>query len=324
MGREPTAEHRCRAERRLAAICRRQLGVFSVQQAVACGVTSGTVYRRRAQGRYELRRPGVMAVAGAPDTREARLVAAMLLCGGDAVLARTTAADLHGLEHGCAADGIHVLVRSRTFVPQPELTVHRSSKLTAADVVGGPGTLRMTSVAWTLLDLAGLVDAERLRRLVSAGVRAGGTNADGLRALLDRRRRFPGRAAMRRILDELSPLEPVSRSELESLFLRVTTAAGLPPTEMNLEVLDAWDGRRAIDAVYLPERLPIELDSREHHGTLLDWNDDLRRENALALVGWRTPLRFTYADLRDRPLEVVEVVRAALDQARAVSAPSPS
>jgi hypothetical protein len=319
MGREPTAEDRRHAERRLAAICRRQFGLFTVQQAAACGVTSGTVYRRRAQGRYEVRRPGVMAVAGAPDSREARLVAALLLCGGDAALARTTAADLHGLEHGCATDGIHLVVRGRTFATHPGLTVHRSSKLTAADVVAGATALRMTSVAWTLFDLAGLVDVERLRRLVSAGVRSGATDADGLRALLDRRRRFPGRGVVRRIVEELSPLEPVSRSELESLFLRVMTAAGHPPTVMNHPVPDAPGGCRLIDAVYLPERLAIELDSRQHHGTLLDWNDDLRRENALALVGWRTPLRFTFADLRDRPDQVVEVVRAALAQARSES-----
>jgi very-short-patch-repair endonuclease len=61
----------------------------------------------------------------------------------------------------------------------------------------------------------------------------------------------------------------------------------------------------------------VELDSREHHGTLLDWHDDLRRENGLKLVGWPDPLRFSGADLRFRPDEVIDCVSEALAQARA-------
>jgi predicted transcriptional regulator of viral defense system len=300
------------ADRALARIARNQHGLFTTAQAVEVGLDSGVISRRLAASRYERRWPGVYAVAGAPDGHQARYLAALLLLGGDAALSHTTAASVHGLEHRLADDVIHLTVRQRTFTPRTPLRVHRSVAFTADDVVRVDG-LRVTSVTWTLTDLVQLVDDERLRRLVSAAVREGQTDAERLRALLDRRRQLPGRARLVRIVDELSPLEDVTRGELESLFLRVMTRAGLPPDAMNHPIRDVGGRRRELDAVYLEVRLPVELDSRAYHGTLLDWHDDLRRENAIKLAGWRDPLRFSYADLRDRPDEVVAMVRAALD-----------
>ena len=60
---------------------------------------------------------------------------------------------------------------------------------------------------------------------------------------------------------------------------------------MNHPVRDV-DGRaRRIDAVWLDQRVAVELDSKQEHGTLLDWNDDIRREAAIVLAGdWRAVL----------------------------------
>lgn len=214
-----------------------------------------------------------------------------------------------------SGDGVHLTVTVRRPAVRRGIVVHRSASL-EADGVTNVGPLRATSVTRTLCDLAAEVDEERLRRLVAAAVRSGRASAGQLRAALARRRRFPGRTALRRIVDELSPLETLTRSELESLFVRITTAAGIPPTTLNVRVVDANGDVRYLDAVYLPEEVVIELDSLEHHGTLLDWHDDLRRENALALARTRVWLRFSYADLRDRPDEVVDTIRRALEQAR--------
>lgn len=177
--------------------------------------------------------------------------------------------------------------------------------------------LPVTTATRTICDLAGQLTEADLRRVVSAAVRRGLTSASRLREASARLGRFRGKRALDRIIDQLSPLEASSRAESESLFLRITTRAGIPPTSLNHRVRDAFGGIRYLDAVYLPERIPVELDSRGSHGTLLDWHDDLRRENAVVLAGWRDFLRFSYADLRDRPSEVVEVVHRALRAARA-------
>jgi hypothetical protein len=175
------------------------------------------------------------------------------------------------------------------------------------------GPLRVTSVARTLCDLAGeLVDPGCLRVLTAAAVRQGEVEPAQLHAAVRRRGRFPGRAAVRRVLDELSPLEATTRGELESRFLRLATAAGLAPTAMNHPVVDADGNRRLLDAVWLPEGVFAELDSRLHHGTLVDWHDDQRRENALAIGGFTVCLRFSWWDIQHHPGLVVATLRRAL------------
>jgi hypothetical protein len=304
------------ADRRLAALCRRRYGVFTRQEASSCGVSPSTVTYRLQSGRYRRLWPGVLVEAGAPDSREARWLAAVLAIGGDAVLARQTAASIHGLEHGLPTDRIHALVRTRSFPQLVGVEVHRTRYLDTRDVT----TVRLlpvTTPTRTICDLAGQMPASDLRRVVSAAVRRGLTSAASLRQASTRLGRFRGKRALERVVDELSPLEAASRAESESLFLRITTREGIPPTALNHRVRDAFGEVRHLDAVYLPERIPVELDSRSFHGTLLDWHDDMRRENAVVLTGWRDFLRFNYTDLRDRPSEVVEVIRRALHAARA-------
>jgi hypothetical protein len=149
------------------------------------------------------------------------------------------------------------------------------------------GRLRVTAVPRTLCDVAGeLGDAAEVRRLVAAAVRTGAAHVDRIRAEVAERGRFAGRTAIRAALDELSPLEPQAREELESRFLRLTTRAGVAPTAMNHPVVDGFGRRRELDAIWLPHGVYAELDSRRYHGTLVDWHDDLRRENALSIAGF--------------------------------------
>ena len=108
-------------------------------------------------------------------------------------------------------------------------------------------------------------------------------------------------------------LERAQRSELESLYLRVMRPLGLEPDVVNHPVIDAAGARRYLDAAYLPEHVPIELDSRQEHGTLLDWNDDTRRQNDIVLTEpWRPMLRFSWDDLHNHLGEVAHRVRLAL------------
>jgi hypothetical protein len=310
MANRAWAEKREAAESKLAALARRQLGLLTRRQALSCGLTSASLARRVASGRYEVRYPGVYAVTGAPDSREHRYLAACLhlgrgdddgRAGGDAGvwLAGPTAADLHGLDHGVRTDRIQlVTVGTRSVRPRPAYVVHRSRHLTDADTTR-VGALPVTDVTWTLTDLAGVVPCRRLRSLVSRAVQRGATDAERLREVLDRRRFLRGGPALREIVDELSPLEVHTREELESRFLRVVTRAGCPPTAVNHRVVDGLGGTRYLDAVWLPERVWVELDSDRFHGTRLDRIDDQRRENALKLVGWPDPLRFSWADVTD-------------------------
>ncbi len=213
-------------------------------------------------------------------------------------------------------EDLHLLVRVRTFEPLPDVTVHRTRTLDEEDVTE-VGPLPCTTATRTICDLAGVMGPVALRRTLADAIRRGATSATDLRRACRRLGRIRGKRYLLELVDELSPLDGDCRSALETAFLRLMQRAGLPPTAMNHPVVDAFGTPRFIDAAYLPEHLPIELDSRSAHGSLLDWHDDLRRENAIVLTGWRDFLRFSWADVHQRPAEVVTTVRRALDAARA-------
>jgi len=303
---------------RLSRTARRQFGIVTTQQAQIAGLSRdslATLVRSRVLVR---RFRGVYAFRGTPDSREARWLAAQFAIGRRAVLSHRTAAAIHGLVLPSTGGAVHVIVPRRSRHVPAGVVVHESTCPDAATVIRN-GVLRVTSVPRTLCDVAGAVgEVGRMRRLVAGAVRSGDAGVDQLRAEIEQRRTFPGRGLLRSVVDELSPLEPMAREELESLFLRVTTRAGVAPTAMNHRVTDA-DGRtRFLDAVWLPERIYAELDSRLFHGTLVDWHDDQRRENAVSLVGYGPCLRFSWWDCRHHATLVVDTVRRALAAAAAL------
>lgn len=307
------------ADADLAALQRRQFGAFSRRQALDLKVPASTLDHRLKQGRYQRLLPGVWSDRVVPDSWERRAMAALLAAGGEAVLARQSAARVLELDVPASLeDGrLHVLVTVRTFEALEGLVVHRTRRLDPEKDVRSLGALTVTTATRTIVDLAGTLGPVALRRLVADAVRRDLVSATSLREACSRLGRVRGKRRLLALVDELSPLDGDCRSELETLFLRLMTSSGLPPTAMNHPVTDADGRRRLLDAVYLPERLPIELDSRSAHGSLLDWHDDLRRENAVVLTGWRDFLRFSWDDVTRRPGRVVDTVRTALDAARA-------
>jgi hypothetical protein len=290
--------------------------VITVAQAAEVGLSRPDVHRLVRDGHLVARFRGVYAVSGAPDSREARWFAAQAALGPRAVLSHRTAASVFGLGHALPVDAVHLTVPHLRAASRPGIRLHAAPNLPDEQTTQ-VGPLRVTSVARTLCDVAGEVAGtsggpDRLRGMVAEVVRRGLAEPEAIRSALEHRARFPGRAALRRILDELSPLEPRVRSELESRFLRITTRGGVAPTAMNHPVRDGQGRRRLLDAVWLPSPVYAELDSQLHHGTWADRNDDIRRDNALALAGYTIGLRFTWQHVHDDPAWVVDTIRRAL------------
>lgn len=305
------------ADRALARLLASQHGVASRAQAAATGVPLRTIDGRVQNGRYRAVLPGVVAEAAAPMSWQARALAAVLWAGGDASLARRSAARLWDLP--TRAGPIHVVVRDRTFARVAGVVVHRSRSLTDDHVTERDG-LPTTTPARTVVDRAGEVSPRDLRRLLAAAARDGLVEATDLRVVMAEVGRVGGIGRLRTLVDELSPLDGQCNSVLESDWLQLVRANGMPPTAMNHEIRDRHGGKRYLDAAYVPERLPIELDSSRFHSTTLDRHDDAARE---ALIvgsdGWRRPLRFTWGDVHERPGDVVARLRDRLDTLRAAS-----
>lgn len=295
--------------------CRRaQLGLWTRAQARDVGIAYSTLRAWTDAHRVVEPFPGVYADAAVELTWAHRALAARLWAGGDAVLSHHTAArvlDLR-LPRSSELQPVHLLVRERTFATPAGVIVHRSRRVPDTHVhERHPHVL--TTATRTICDLAGHVGPVALRRLVSQTVRDELATPAQLRTAMDALGRFRGKVGLRQVLDELSPLESRTRSELESLYLRVMRPLGLQPDVVNHPVTDITGRRRYLDAAYLPEHVPVELDSRSEHGTLLDWHDDTRRENDITLTGrWQPFLRFSWDDLTNHVAEVAERVRLAL------------
>jgi very-short-patch-repair endonuclease len=99
-------------------------------------------------------------------------------------------------------------------------------------------------------------------------------------------------------------------SELERMFTRLVRRAGLPEPERQVLVGgNELIGR--VDFLFRPQRLIVEVDGRLGHTQLSDFESDRRRDQRALVAGFRV-VRFTYRQVRERPDEVVEVLRQLL------------
>ena len=99
----------------------------------------------------------------------------------------------------------------------------------------------------------------------------------------------------------------ITRQELEARFRRLAFAANLPPPEFNATVaLNATTYE--VDVLWGDQRLIVELDSWQAHGTRARFESDRARDRRLTAAGYRV-VRVTW---RQRDEEVVVDLRMLL------------
>jgi very-short-patch-repair endonuclease len=148
-----------------------------------------------------------------------------------------------------------------------------------------------TTVARTLLDLAQVVDAARLRR---AWEEADRLNLLRLGSVEDLCRRSPSRKGIRvlRILLAEAAAPTTTRSPLEDRFLAFCRDHRLPTPATNILILG-----KEVDAYWPSARLAVELDSFGFHRHRAAFERDRARDAAFLAAGYRV-IRLT-----DRRLE---------------------
>jgi very-short-patch-repair endonuclease len=124
----------------------------------------------------------------------------------------------------------------------------------------------------------------------------------------------PGAARLRRLSELAAPAESPMETHLRWLLI----SAGLPRPQVQVDLYDpAGEFAGRADLFYSDARLVIEFDGGNHRERLV--SDD-RRQNLITRAGFRL-LRFTSADVYQRPDVVVAQVRGELARARALSGP---
>ena len=302
------------AHRSAAALAEVQHGVISRWQALEQGMSRHAVAALVTGGTWEPMYRAVFRLAGSERTLEQTLTAACLAAGPGAVASHRSAAYLFGLP------GVPRWVEVTVPLPGQRrvegLLMHRS-RLEPADYTGANG-IPVTSVARTLIDLAGCVGEERLARLLDHAL----VNRLVRRAELAERAGALGRAGRKGagVLGALLEARPESQrpmgSEFEGKLFRALKAARLPLPIPQYRVVVPGGHERFLDFAYPEVRLAIEADSYLWHASREAWEKERERNNDLVALGWSF-LPLTWDTVRYFPAEAARQVRDSLQARRA-------
>jgi very-short-patch-repair endonuclease len=269
-----------------------------------------TVARWVTAGRLLRPHPGVLVLPSRATEWRTRALAAVL--GTSGVLSHSSAlavwrrAPREGL--------IHVSVQAgRRARHAHGLLVHRVQHLEADRL----GDLPVTGLARALLDTwghahsaAGSVRAVELARAAVIGaLRERQLLVRELRDALAGRRTLSGRAALERLV---TLAEQGCESELEIWGVREVLTGPEMPTFVQQHRVALRTGTARLDAAVPELKVAVEMDGAAFHGSAADRERDIRRDVALAALGW-VVLRFSYRRLTQEPdacrREIVAVCR---------------
>jgi very-short-patch-repair endonuclease len=288
-------------DRAVAEIASRQLGLVTAADLATAGLGRGAVARRVAAGRLRLLYRGVF-VLGPVLVPRARELAAVLSCGGAAVLSYETAAALWGMR--ADHDGDIDVTAVRQLRPRPGIRLHRVRALERQDVTRRHG-IPVTTPARTLLDLATVLDRRSLARALEEAEVLRLVSRRSLTDLLARSRGRRGAAALRRVL-ELGYEPAFTRSEAEARLLGLIRAARLPTPEINARI-----GGYEVDFLWRAAKLVVEVDGFAYHSTRAAFERDRRKDADLQALGLRTT-RLTYRQIAREPEPTIALLAAAL------------
>jgi very-short-patch-repair endonuclease len=223
---------------------------------------------------------------------EAFWFAAVLACGGGAVLSHRSAAAAWDLR----PDGrrrVDVTTAAAGGRAKRGIDAHQC-QLSPADVTTHRG-VPITTPARTLLDLAEVVSQRELDRALEEALRLRLTNRAAIERTLAR---APGRRALKPLrasLDALEPLAPFTRSELERRTLALVKRHDLPQPLVNVRVAGL-----TVDLVWPSHHLVVEVDGYAYHHTPQAFERDRRRDATLRRRGY-TVQRFTWRQVTSDP-----------------------
>ncbi|HKA67152.1 MAG TPA: hypothetical protein VKG03_04520 [Solirubrobacterales bacterium] len=161
-----------------------------------------------------------------------------------------------------------------------------------------------------MLDLAGMLSAARVERLLQRSEELRLFDLVPLREAIGRSGHHPGAAKLRRALAIYHEDPTFTRSGLERRFLALVRQAGLPTPSMNFNV-----GGFELDSYWERERFAVELDVYETHGSHGAFERDRLRQEDLKLIGIEMT-RVTGARLDREPKKVMERIAALLERRR--------
>ncbi|QTE28022.1 DUF559 domain-containing protein [Pengzhenrongella sicca] len=283
-------------------VARRQSGLFTSEQACAAGMTAAQVRRRRTNGTWNLIVGAALAPATLAITAWTRAQGAALTWPR-AVVCLGSAAAIYRLPVPADA-AVHVSVQVHRR-DRYNLRAHQL-QLEPVDVTRS-GIALITTRSRTLFDCLGRFAAADSDALLSWAVTRELITAEELDRAIAERPKWWGNVRRRQAAQDAraGALGPAERR-----LHAILRAAGLTGWHGDRQVWDQDGLIGRADVLFEAERLVIEIDGFAYHGRAR-FQEDRTRQNRLVNAG-HTVLRFTWADVTDRPEAVLREIRRAL------------
>jgi hypothetical protein len=278
-------EARDLAAARLAA---RQENLLKLAHLQRLGFSEKEIRARVRRGQLYLIHRAVYAWGTPNLTDRGRLLAAQWACGDTAFLSHATAAAVYG--HGrINARKIELTVlssggRKRT---DQNLILHRTRDTLDRREVRTWNGLRVSTFPRLLVEQARTYTPQQLQDLITFGVRKRLFKPHEVEAALERHARRPGISLAKAAVERYRP-HPDRKSSLERSFdADMLTRPHIPKYEKNV-YLGVWE----IDCLWRARGVAVELDARDYHAAVQDFDKDRKKDNELLLMGVK-PMRIT-------------------------------
>ncbi|MBS1678763.1 MAG: DUF559 domain-containing protein [Actinobacteria bacterium] len=288
----------------MADLAARQYGVVTRRQLTNLGYTEEMIDHDLATGRLQAWHHSIFAVGHRGLSPHGLCMAAVLFRGQGALISHQSAIWLWGLESKLEIP-VQVSVRRRGRA-QDAIGLHHCPALRDEDVAETE-RLSVTAVPRALLDHAADAKRWRLDRAIDKADRLGLLDLGAVSRLTDEVRGHRGRGPLRRAM-VIYTEEGFTRSGGEKRMLAALADAGIRRPAVN-SLIEGYE----VDFFWEPERLAVELDSREHHRSRQSFEEDRERQEALAMAGIET-IRISGTRLRREPRNVANRVAEHLDR----------
>jgi len=239
-------------------------------------------------------------------------MATVLASGPGSLLSHRSAAALWGLRSD-SRSRVDVTVSGSTGRVRAAIDTHSGVGIADRDI-DSRDDIPCTSLARTLLDLAGVVDRPALARALDRAEELQVFDLGAVDEVLERCKGRHGTVALRAVLaDYAGPA--ITRSVAEERFLAIVSEAGLPRPRVNEWIpLGDGEGYRP-DFLWREASLIAEVDGRTHHARRHAFRHDRRRDRRLALAGFQT-CRYAAAEVFETPDRIVRELLLLLERGR--------
>ena len=289
----------------IAALARRQDGLFSRAQALKVGLRGRDLDRWLRQGHVREHQPQVYGAATAPASLGQAERAALLAAGEQALLSHDNAA-ARWLFDVPAPSGVWLTLPYRSRPPRLDgVDIMRSRHLEGVRRV--KDGVALTAPARTWVDLGRTLSDQELEAALARGLQRGSFTLQGVDRVMAVAHNRAGTGSVRAVLRHY---QPEWESVLGAAFADLMSRAGI---ELVAGRVVEHNGRRVAVLDFADEvaRLAFGVDGWRYHGSKTQQQRDRARDRMLLALGWVT-VRFTTQDILLRPEHVVAEVRALL------------